>query len=529
MRFDDRLDTLLNRPAPDVAAKSALWAQLADVVAQGEAGLEASQKERAFARLRDWRASVPEARRFAAATALSHLPMNKGMIQFFGEEQPRIAAPVIARAHLKDGDWLDIIPHWPATSRALLRQRRDLPAEVDRLLAAYGPSNLTLPDHAEARERQAEPIQIRDLVARIEAYRRDNRPARPVAPPTNFQTFRFESDHEGLIDWVEGVQRGPLIGLSLAEMARPGGGGVDGHAAGACRQRAAFTDARLLVAGAGDASGQWLISADPLFNSEDGRFAGYRGVGRRFGPSEPQASTLLGGGLKPDSLRQLVHELRTPLNAVRGFGEMIEGRMLGPVAQPYRDKAAAIVRDATKLLGVIDDLDTAARLETDSLPPSRAGTTDLVAVLKDVASDLHPWTDERAIRLRVAIGKSLPLVQIDVGDAARLVHRLLSAAVGTAGTGETIAVRLEATGSGVALMVDRPERLKGCTTEQLMDSTAAPAIGEGDQPPLGLGFTLRLIDGLVNRLGGMLEITDTRFGLILAGVQDSAVGEQEQG
>ncbi|MBL0000464.1 MAG: hypothetical protein IPO97_05350 [Sphingomonadales bacterium] len=64
----------------------------------------------------------------------------------------------------------------------------------------------------------------------------------------------------------------------------------------------------------------------------------------------------------------MTHELRTPLNAIRGFGEMIESRLRGPVAQHYSDMARRIVNDASRLMAVIDDLDSAARLETGDWP-----------------------------------------------------------------------------------------------------------------------------------------------------------------
>ena len=67
--------------------------------------------------------------------------------------------------------------------------------------------------------------------------------------------FRFETGPDGVIVWVDGVERGPLIGETLASAAATHDHGVDGHAAGAYRQRAPFRDARLSVAGDGPVSG----------------------------------------------------------------------------------------------------------------------------------------------------------------------------------------------------------------------------------------------------------------------------------
>src|SRR3546814_5933795 len=99
--------------------------------------------------------------------------------------------------------------------------------------------------------------------------------------------------------------------------------------------------------------------------SSDLRFAGYRGTARR--PRADESAAPRTAGIVPDSLRQLVHELRTPTSAIAGFAEMIEAEILGPVADPYRDRAAAIRRQARDLLVAIEDLDTAARLESRAL------------------------------------------------------------------------------------------------------------------------------------------------------------------
>lgn len=512
---------LLAQQARDQRAKTALWAQIADILAQDASRLDPEQQLDGYARLRAWRDEIPAERRQVTSESLSFQIVPAAMVGFFGEESPRIAAPILKRANLDEAEWLRLIPTWPPTSRALLRERRDLPPETVRMLSAYGTTDMMLSGEAGAAQQASAPIQIRDLVARIEAYRRDHRVSDPAEPLAS-QGFRFEIGADGLLDWVDGAPRGPLVGLSFAELADPGGFGVDGHAAGAFRQRAAFKDARLTVAGAGEAAGIWLVSADPLFNPGDGRFLGYRGVARRPEPHVDTPSPVLGGGLSPDSMRQLVHELRTPLNAIRGFGEMIEARLLGPVAHGYRERAGRIVGDAARLLSVIDDLDSAARLQSDNWPAAGGGHTDLAAVLSAVAEDLRPWSDQKAVRFRVLIERDVPEAQIDHATASRLLSRLLETVVSLAAEHEELDAKLSATPSGISFGVARPKAIQGLTDEQLMASASVENGEDAAGPPLGTGFTLRLISGMARASGGHFEIARERFGLILPAVGDSA-------
>lgn len=532
MRFDDRLDTLLMQSAPDNGAKAALWVQIADIVAQGRKTIPAEQLAAAFARLRQWRDDVPLSRRRATAQALADHPASPEMVDLFAHDSPQVAAPLLLKADLDDQDWVRLIPGWPPTSRALVRERRDLPEETCRLLGAYGAMDFALPAQDMVPASQESVIQIRDLVARIEAYRRDHSPAVARPPePERLECFRFEAGNDAVINWVEGAPRGPLIGISLAEMAEPGGYGVDGQAAGACRQRAQFRDAHLEVAGIGEASGAWLISANPVFNRQDGRFMGYRGAAKRPAPILAVSTRLLGDGLTTDSVRQLVHELRTPLNAIRGFAEMIESRLLGPVAQHYREMAHNIVSDASRLMAVIDDLDCAARLESGDWPVEAmpAQGVDLAETLDAVGRDLRPLSEERGVNIRLVVAPRLPRARVAPLKAHRLIGRLLSAAIELAGQGEELKARLDLTAGGIVFQIDRPWRILGLTPEQIVATAAVGDGADAGDPALGLGFTLRLIDAMAKRAGAALEIGRERFSLVLPSVVSGANESKESG
>jgi signal transduction histidine kinase len=517
--------TILALPASGESARTVAWRQLVDIVAQAGGRLDPATCVAAHERIAELGPGVSAAERRSAAASLA-ARAGPQAVAIFAADAPAIAAPVLSRAQLADGEWLAIIPTLPPPSRTILRNRRDLSPAVERALASYGASDFALP----SAEVPVDPTsQIRNLVERIETFRRQQPPVLPrtlsgdepefqvmADAETPAATFVFETDADGAMDWIEGVPRTALIGISIADAAPPRAAGVDGQAAGAFRRRAPFRDARLVVAGEGAAGGDWLIMAQPVFNPRDGRFAGYHGTARRPRPDERarrfgEADTV---PLAADSLRQLVHELRTPLNAIQGFAEMIDQQMLGPAASAYRVHARSIYGESRRLLEVVEDIDTAARIDGDRLEPTRTADSNASAILARVLAELRPSLGERGIAIDAMVSDN---VEVAVGDVQieRLAQRLLAMVTGVAARGETIAVTLDETATAATLSVARARALAGVDERQLLDPGFGPDGEWPSAPLLGLGFSLRLIGNLARAVRGSLDIGTDAFVLTL--------------
>ncbi len=531
MRFDDRLATILNFPALDSGAKAAMWAQIADLLAQTGSDLPSERIDLAVKRLDAWRTAVPESRRRAVAASLSGRALPAELVASFSRDTASIAAPIIVRTVLSEADWLRILPEMPPSSRALLRERRDIPKAVSAAIGAYGPSDLALADGSDT---QAAPIDgdiapppsgvpIHELVRRIETFRqRHPAPVIDSHPrPVQVDRFAFETDSQGLFCWVEGAPRGPLIGVSLAELAVPGGFGVDGQASGPFRKRAPIRDARLRVAGHSAASGDWMLTAEPFFETESGRFKGYRGIARRAQSASEMASTgLFGPHMQPDSMRQLIHELRTPLNAIRGFSEMIEGQFLGAVDIKYRDRAAAIVAESGKLLRIFEDIDAAARPDPTSSAAPRP--CDLRMIIQGAVNLHAPLIDGEDVRLQIALPEAPVMSRVDDLTAGRLTDRLVQLSVATAARGESLKLVLTGDDMHAQIAITRAESLRRVPDDLLLDPSFAPTNRQlAEQVPLGLPFALRLIRHLATRNGGSFDLHDDRFVLRLPLEKDS--------
>ncbi|MEA3004195.1 MAG: hypothetical protein QOH81_2983 [Sphingomonadales bacterium] len=543
MRFNDMIATVLAQREDHPSALAAKWRQVVDLVAQGKDEDEAAE---ALAWLRDMRPQVPAATRRQVAESLSGRRVSPGILAFFADDQAQIAAPLLAGARLEAEEWLALLPSLTPTGRSLLRHRRDLSADVRHALAGFGGSDFALSGRVEGAGEEAPAVpaagtpgrsgdsQIRDLVARIESFRRQRETIAPEpdAPPS-VESFHWEAGVDGVLFWVEGAPRGPIVGQSIASIAERGQYGVDGQAAGAFEKRAPFRDARFSVAGSGAASGDWRISGVPFFDPRQGHFLGYRGTARRPRVDEvasrPESAAaaapdgLFGTSIPAESLRQLIHELRTPLNAIVGFAEMIDGQYMGPAAAAYRSRAADIMEQAQSLLSAVDDLDMAARIETRRLQLDES-SVDAVALLCRLHDAYERVAQQRGSRISIEIERDLPPARVEQGAAERMFARILAATIGLAGEGETIGATMavgEMAGGEMAgrrmlcLSIDRPAAIAGLDEGALLDPGYSP---EGDwpgAPALGLGFALRLVRNLAEAVGGALVVGEQRFFLYL--------------
>jgi signal transduction histidine kinase len=558
VRFDDTLETVLAADLRTPYGVQSAWRQLVDLIGRRRAPAGAQ----AMATLRAIRAEVPEAVRGASARALEYANPPAPLVRLFALDTLAVALPVLRSARLSSAEWIQLLPDLAPGARQVLRNRRDLSPVVKRALESFGPVDFVLPDAsgiaavapAPAAEKPAPtetvaaqvdlcaayafasepveaaadpeitegPFEIADVVARIDAFWRNREEAIAAGPEPQpvAEAFRFETDAEGVVRWVDGVSRAPIVGLALVLQGSPGGSRVDGVAAGAFRRRAAFSNARMWIEGDSDASGDWLISAIPAFDTARGRFSGYRGTARRPRADErAEPAHASAGGNPADSLRQLVHELRTPTNAIAGFAEMIESQMLGPVPDPYRERAGVIRSQARELLGAIDDLDLAARIDSAALAlvPGRVALRPLLA---GIADDLAPLAELRGALV------ALPIDDLTVNGDRRAVERLLSRLMATlvsaSGTGERIGVHLRAEGDAmVVVAIDRPKAL----ADYPGDSVLGIDDEREDATLLGTGFALRLSRNLARELGGSLVIEAESLTLRLPAAVNTPVGQ----
>lgn len=396
----------------------------------------------------------------------------------------------------------------------LILGSEDIVEDVDSLKSTDTEYHETFPDN---RQRIDEIVKkIENLRSKREHYDAPQLPLEGGFEPDNpyISDIYFATDSDGTINWVDGVPRGALVGTSISEASYDNSPGTDASGASSFKQRIAFENVRMKLCGADLIAGDWRINAVPFFDTQSGRFKGYKGLLRRpnivesAGVIQEQSNNYNSTfeGESSDNLQQLIHELRTPLGAVIGFAEIIEQQLFGPASFEYRTLAKTILEEGNRLLSGFDDLNIAAKIDSGNFQAS-LGLTNVNWLSHKISDTLKPLLENENIKLEIIGGDGLRPLMVENGDAERLLVRLLSALITASDNDEILIGRWGMVSSKRPMnqfSVTMPTELRSLNEQQLLESGPEHKEENGRAPLLGLGFSLRLVRNLANNLGGSL-------------------------
>lgn len=559
--FDDRLATVLRQRATGEAGLRTQYRQLLDLLGKDRVHSSSRQQQSlvasAWLRMDALAEAIPAAERAAIIREPGWRFRSPDLAAHLADQEPDIAIAALGRAELSVDDWTALIPRLPVRARGFLRLRRDLPLDVEALLARLGVHDrgLPRPDEAPAMPETervpagrsdinsaARPIEptplptrrrervtaadrdetgrseISALVERIAQFRRERSetasdveiaPRLPLGefpdlPERPIAGFAFATDVTGRIEWAANDVAPMVIGTRLVA-ARPlvDAEPQDDSIARAFARRQPIAGARFLLEGGGAIAGEWTLDAQPAFSAE-GHFTGY--VGRLRRALADPADATAPEAREADRIRQLLHELRTPVTAVQGYAEVIQQQLFGPAPNEYRALAAAIAADAARILAGFDELDRLARLETGALA-IEPGEADLALLTRRIVDQLAPVLAQReaAIALQLAPDASL-ISSCDAEDAEALLWRLLATLGAACGPGEALAARIAPVISGGRALARLECTLPGdlAREENLFAATARPAESVINAGLFGAGFAFRLARAEARAAGGSL-------------------------
>jgi signal transduction histidine kinase len=146
--------------------------------------------------------------------------------------------------------------------------------------------------------------------------------------------------------------------------------------------------------------------------------------------------------LKSDLLANVSHELRTPLTAIQGYTEAMDDGLLGRVNDQQRDAFQVVQRNITRLLGMIEQLLTFARLEA-GVAKLECAAFDLGEAAEHVVAAVLAARDPHLVLL-LEVQPGLPPVWADPGRISQVIENLVTNAVKFTPPGADIRVMVRA-------------------------------------------------------------------------------------
>jgi signal transduction histidine kinase len=128
---------------------------------------------------------------------------------------------------------------------------------------------------------------------------------------------------------------------------------------------------------------------------------------------------------KSEFVSFVAHELRTPMTAIRGYADMLEKQIVGPLTPQQADFIRTILSNAERMQVLVSDLQDVSRIETGQLR-LEVKQVQLAETLKSALETARPYIESRSQRLKVEMPDDLPLVQADPARLTQVLINLLS-------------------------------------------------------------------------------------------------------
>jgi PAS domain S-box-containing protein len=155
---------------------------------------------------------------------------------------------------------------------------------------------------------------------------------------------------------------------------------------------------------------------------------------------------------KGEFVSAVSHELRTPLTSIVGYTELLADDLSENLTPEQHQLVERIDRNGDRLLHLVEDLLTLARVEEGSLSLERV-ETDLCAAVRGATDEVSHAAHKGRVALGVVVPPEPVTLQGDPAYLERLVLNLVSNAVKFTGAGGTVDVSLAVTGDVAQLRV----------------------------------------------------------------------------
>lgn len=213
-------------------------------------------------------------------------------------------------------------------------------------------------------------------------------------------------------------------------------------------------------------------------------------------------------------LAAMSHDLRTPLNSIRGFSEMLEHQVLGPVSNDrYREYHSIIRGSADHLVSMVEEILDLSRIESGE---QTFDLTDLdpMDLSRSVIRSLQPLATEKNVVIELHSSDNMPkFITDDRKIATQLQTNLIANALHhSAGSSVDVHWKLSDDERIIFSVCDHGKGYPSTVLESFGSPFLVADPHQASEGPKGYGLGLYICKKLVEARGGTLTLSNGEDG-----------------
>ena len=211
--------------------------------------------------------------------------------------------------------------------------------------------------------------------------------------------------------------------------------------------------------------------------------------------------------LKSEFINVAAHELRTPLAILMGYASVAAE----DATAEQREYMDAIVRNATRLQGLIDDLLNMRHIESGEVQLEYA-PVNLMKIIQTAIDDMNMLARKKDITIAVEDVTNIPEFLADPRHLELILINLLSNAIKFTPNGGSIRVYADTNGTDVQLSVeDTGVGIPPSEFEKIFDRfyQVEDSLNRHHE---GIGLGLAIVKGIIERCGGKIWVEKSEVG-----------------
>ena len=203
-------------------------------------------------------------------------------------------------------------------------------------------------------------------------------------------------------------------------------------------------------------------------------------------------------------LANVNHELRTPLSSIIGYARLLQRETGGQITSLQQENLEDLLRNAERLLGLIDSLLDLARIEAGKMEVE-IEPVKVDEVIRDAAATIEPMLNEDRVRLLREAPANLEPVYTDAEKLRQIILNLLGNAVKFTERGEIKISAVQENGNLKLAVGDTGIGIEPGDFDRIFEEFGrGQLIGNGRY--FGSGLGLAIVKRLVDLLGGSIRV-----------------------